>query len=109
MVRYLVLDEHPCDPGESGGIEVAPPTGDPALAGVELRIFEDESGRMSRSARDIGAEFLIVSQPVRERVRAGTVIALLDAHQNQQAGADRADEPRLDANRGSRATLHASD
>jgi D-tyrosyl-tRNA(Tyr) deacylase len=29
---------------------------------VELRIFEDESGRMGRSARDIGAEFLIVSQ-----------------------------------------------
>jgi D-tyrosyl-tRNA(Tyr) deacylase len=29
---------------------------------VGLRTFEDESGRMSRSARDIGAEFLIVSQ-----------------------------------------------
>jgi len=29
---------------------------------VELRIFEDESGRMNRSARDIGADVLIVSQ-----------------------------------------------
>src|SRR6185312_6166386 len=29
---------------------------------VELRIFEDESGRMSRSPRDIGADVLIVSQ-----------------------------------------------
>ena len=29
---------------------------------VELRIFEDDSGRMNRSARDIGAEVLIVSQ-----------------------------------------------
>src|SRR6516162_2816638 len=29
---------------------------------VELRIFDDDSGRMNRSAREIGAEFLIVSQ-----------------------------------------------
>jgi D-tyrosyl-tRNA(Tyr) deacylase len=29
---------------------------------VELRIFEDEAGRMNRSARDIGAGVLIVSQ-----------------------------------------------
>ena len=29
---------------------------------VELRIFEDPSGRMDRSARDAGAELLIVSQ-----------------------------------------------
>jgi D-tyrosyl-tRNA(Tyr) deacylase len=29
---------------------------------VKLRAFEDERGRMQRSAEDIGAEFLIVSQ-----------------------------------------------
>src|SRR5262245_28958725 len=29
---------------------------------VELRIFEADAGRMNRSARDIGAEVLIVSQ-----------------------------------------------
>jgi D-tyrosyl-tRNA(Tyr) deacylase len=33
---------------------------------VELRIFEDESGRMNRSARDIGADVLIVSQMLRD-------------------------------------------
>ena len=29
---------------------------------VDLRIFEDEAGKMNRSARDVGAEVLIVSQ-----------------------------------------------
>lgn len=29
---------------------------------VDVRVFDDESGRMSRSARNIGAELLVVSQ-----------------------------------------------